>query len=140
MKYRIIFDETKCVACGACAVACADQNEVAFRTVRTEEKAANNAHLFTFLSVGCTHCDDAPCMAACPTNCLYRDEETGFVLLDNTHCIGCGQCREACPIHHPQLVDSKMEKCNGCSERVKHGMMPACVKVCPFGALQLIQD
>ena len=33
-----------------------------------------------------------------------------------------------------------MTKCDGCVERVKLGMKPACVKVCPFGALQLLPE
>ena len=32
-----------------------------------------------------------------------------------------------------------MEKCDGCLTRVKHGLEPACVRVCPFGALQLVE-
>jgi len=33
-----------------------------------------------------------------------------------------------------------MTKCDGCVERVKRGMQPACVKVCPFGALSLVSE
>ncbi len=144
MKYRIIFDRAKCVACGACAVACMDQHDtdVPFRTVLTEEGASGDTPLFAFLSVGCTHCDSAPCISACGAGCLYRDAETGLVLLNSTDCIGCGNCREACPIHHPRIdsASGKMTKCDGCNQRVKHGMKPACVKVCPFGALQLMTE
>ena len=45
MKYTIFFDESKCVDCGACAVACMDQNdtnvtagELPFRTTFTVEE------------------------------------------------------------------------------------------------------
>ena len=33
-----------------------------------------------------------------------------------------------------------MMKCDGCVERVKRGMLPACVKVCPFDALKLYTE
>ena len=139
MKYSITFDESKCVACGACAVACMDQcdTDAAFRTVCTKEGTEGDSPLFTFLSIGCMHCDNAPCIAACGAGCLSRDDETGLVLLDSTNCISCGSCREACPIHHPRIdrASGRMRKCDGCIQRVKVGLKPACVKVCPFGAL-----
>ena len=28
MKYVFVLDESKCVACGACAIACMDQNDI----------------------------------------------------------------------------------------------------------------
>ena len=32
--------------------------------------------------------------------------------------------------------DEKMQKCNLCMERVEAGLEPACVRVCPVGALK----
>ena len=31
-----------------------------------------------------------------------------------------------------------MIKCDGCYVRVHQGMLPACVKACPFGVLKLV--
>ena len=46
----------------------------------------------------------------------------------------------ACPFAAPTYnKEGKMEKCDGCLTRVKHGLEPACVRVCPFGALQLVE-
>ena len=33
-----------------------------------------------------------------------------------------------------------MMKCDGCNERVKQGLEPACVRVCPFDALALATE
>jgi len=142
MGYQILLDESKCIACGACSVACMDQNDIdvaageaPYRTgVVTEADG-----LLRYSSIGCLHCADAPCMAACPVDCLYRDEETGFVLCDEVRCIGCRACAAACPVSHPRFspVDGTMRKCDGCAQRVKSGLLPACVKICPFGALTL---
>ena len=33
-----------------------------------------------------------------------------------------------------------MKKCDACLERQKAGLMPACVKVCPVGALTLLDE
>ena len=145
MKYTIFFDESKCVDCGACAVACMDQNDsnvtagdVPFRTTCTVEQGEH----FSYRSLSCLHCENAPCIAACPTGCIKKDEATGFVLCDNVNCIGCRQCLDACPFAQPCFNGDgkKMTKCDGCVDRVKHGLKPACVKVCPFGALRLVAE
>ena len=36
--------------------------------------------------------------------------------------------------------DGKMVKCDGCNERVKNGMQPACVRACSFGALTCVTE
>lgn len=145
MSYVISFDPERCIACGACAVACMDQNDVLpqegqpalRRAFITEPKDEIQGHLGYF-SAACEHCEDAPCIAACPAGCIYKDGETGFTVFDNANCIGCRSCAMACPHGAPTIgLDGKMLKCNGCNERVKAGLLPACVAVCPFDALSL---
>ena len=87
------------------------------------------------------HCKDPPCVLACPVGCLYKDEATGLTLYDNDNCIGCHSCAMACPFGAPTFnEEGKMEKCDGCFVRVTHGMEPACVRVCPTGALKLYTE
>lgn len=132
----------KCTACGACALACMDQNDIdikagerPFRNVYTLEKA--DGHL-DFYSVSCQHCEDAPCVIGCPSSCLQKDADTGFTLYDNRYCIGCHSCAMACPQGIPTFrKDGKMQKCDACIDRQKAGLLPACVKICPTGALTL---
>lgn len=145
MSYKISFYPERCVACGACAVACMDQNDIQVqdgaqpfrRSYQIDYHADGNPHIGYF-SAACEHCDDAPCIDACPSNCISKDAETGFTVYDNTNCIGCRSCSMACPHGAPVMdLNGKMSKCDGCNERVKAGLSPACVAVCPFDALKL---
>lgn len=144
-RYAIDLDQSKCISCGACAVACMDQNDLdvsrqlPFRNVfdlEAREKAPVEYH---HLSLACLHCVDAPCITGCPSACLRKDPETNFTVFDTTNCIGCHSCAMACPFGVPSFgPDGKMVKCDGCYVRVHHGMLPACVKACPTKALRLV--
>nr|WP_246599746.1 4Fe-4S dicluster domain-containing protein [Gordonibacter massiliensis (ex Traore et al. 2017)] len=52
--------------------------------------------------VGCHHCAEAPCADACPTGCLYTDDEHVGVHPDK--CIGCRNCVLACPYGAVDIV------------------------------------
>lgn len=146
MEYLFLLDTKTCIGCGACAVACMDQNDIApqlgdmpFRKCFTVEHGSSNDARVDYISMGCMHCEDAPCIEGCPSGCLTKDPETGFTVYDNTNCIGCHSCAMACPYAAPCFnTVGKMVKCDGCVERVHHGMKPACVRVCPYKALKLL--
>lgn len=138
-------DMEKCVACGACVAACRDQNdtepEYSYRSVCALEEKQKDGVKYAYVSMACMHCDDAPCIKGCPSGCLKKDVETGLTVFDHTNCIGCHSCAMACPFGAPQFnEENKMVKCDGCVDRIKQGMKPACVKVCPFFALNLFTD
>ena len=144
MDKTLILDVSRCVGCGACVVACQDQNDIfpekgqpAFRRIYQMEDANGAETVIQYFSAGCRHCEDSPCLIGCPTGAIYRDEKTQAVCIDRDRCIGCHSCALACPFGVPRYdADDKMYKCTMCSERVKAGLKPACVKVCPFGALR----
>ena len=148
MKMIFDLDIEKCVGCGACAVACMDQNDrepekgdPLFRCVGNTEFPAVSAKI-RFLSSGCMHCDDASCITACPCN-VFRKDAHGLTVYDNTGCISCHSCLLACPYGAPTFTDvphSKMEKCSGCHVRVENGLLPACVRICPTGALTCMTE
>ena len=148
MKYIFDVDLDKCVNCAACAVACMDQNDIfpecgdmPLRRCFTVEEGHGMNTKMTYMSIGCMHCADAPCISACPVGCLRKDTETGLTVYDNTNCIGCHSCAMACPFGAPSFNrEGKMIKCDGCNERVKFGLEPACVRVCPFDALKLYTE
>lgn len=145
-QYVIDLDMSKCTSCGACAVACMDQNDFVVqegqrprRNIFDLERVENGQVHFHHMSLGCMHCEDAPCINGCPCACLRKDPETGLTVYDTTNCIGCHSCAMACPYGIPSFgTDGKMTKCDGCYVRIHHGMLPACVKACPSGALRLL--
>lgn len=143
MSVRFRFNPKYCVACGACAIACMDQNDIdlargdlPFRQVGVQERTEQP---FRYFSRACMHCPEAPCIPACPKGCLKKNS-LGLTEYDNAACIGCRACFRACPFDAPTFPrEGQMEKCSGCQTRLECGLLPACVRVCPTGALTLEQ-
>ena len=142
MKMIFDLDMDRCCACGACAVACMDQNDIEITEEPPLRKVfameGTNGH--AYISVACMHCEDAPCIVACPVGCLSKDER-GLTVYDSTSCIGCHSCAMACPFGAPTYNRfGKMQKCDGCAERLSHGLEPACVRTCSLGALKVYTE
>lgn len=97
----------------------------------------------------CNHCDDPPCVRACPTQATFVNKTNGIVGMDFHRCIGCRFCMAACPYgarsfnwqdprpyiksYNPQFptrMRGVVEKCNFCGERLALGQEPACVEAC----------
>jgi carbon-monoxide dehydrogenase iron sulfur subunit len=88
------------------------------------------------MPVVCRHCEDAPCMRACISGCLYKDDK-GFVRRRKERCIGCWSCIMACPFGViTRDPDGKIAvKCDRCHKLD----VPACVNACPTKALVLVE-
>lgn len=144
MKKTIYLDKGLCVGCGACVVACMDQNDIypekghpALRRIYSVEKEAFPNAGTRYVSASCRHCEDSPCAMGCPTGAITKDPKTKAVIVDRDLCIGCHSCAETCPFGVPRYdLEEKMQKCNLCTERVEAGLLPACVRICPMGALK----
>ena len=93
-------------------------------------------HQAVLLGDASNHCSDAPCVSICPTGALFRRPD-GIVDFDTSLCIGCKSCMQACPYDALYIdpVDQTAQKCNYCVHRVEVGLEPACVVVCPEGAI-----
>jgi len=124
--------------------------EVPYEKAFTEKSHYHkNEHLHNsgFL-VFCNHCDNPPCVRACPTKATFKRKD-GIVAMDYHRCIGCRFCMAACPYgmrsfnwrdprpfidkatynkEFPTRMRGVVEKCNFCVERLAKGLQPACVE------------
>lgn len=101
----------------------------------------------TEFAVLCNHCDNPPCVRACPTKATFKIKANGIVAMDYHRCIGCRFCMAACPYgsrsfnwedprpyikrynpDFPTRMRGVVEKCNFCAERLALGLEPACVE------------
>ncbi len=140
MRLGFVIDQTKCIGCHACTVACKSENGVplgSFRTwVKYIEKGSFPDTSRYFSVLRCNQCDDAPCIEICPTNALFRRKD-GIVDFDNQACIGCKSCMQACP-YDALYIDPLTQtaaKCHFCAHRTEIGLAPACAVVCPTQAI-----
>ena len=140
-KYGFVIDPTRCIDCRACLVACRAENHVPLNHTRIWVYDQGVQGTFPnlsqqFVPYNCMHCDEPPCVEACPSQATYKRPEDGIVVIDQEACIGCGLCVQACPYHVRYLnpETGKADKCNACLQRVERGEAPACVATCGGGA------
>ena len=135
-----LIDQSKCIGCHACSVACKSENSVPLGVNRTYVKAVD-VGIFpqvrrNFQVTRCNQCLNPPCVAICPTGAMFQRPD-GIVDFDKSICIGCKACMAACPYDaifiNPD--DHTAEKCNFCAHRIDVGLEPACVSVCPTEAI-----
>lgn len=159
--YSMAIDIEKCIGCGLCVEACSKENDVPDGHFRTwieryvvhkdgtvsitspdggihgfsDDVPAENVEKAFFVPKLCNHCDDSPCTQVCPVGATFRSDD-GVILVDYDWCVGCRYCIQACPYGSRFWNPKKhtADKCTLCYHRIKKGMLPACVEVCPVGA------
>ncbi len=118
-KYGMVIDLHQCVGCGACALACKNENNT--RT-RDEGQSYNWADFLmktegnfpevkaTTIPVLCNHCTYAFCVEACPVTpkAMFKAEDN-TTLHNQARCIGCRLCQEACPYSQFELDEGSLK-------------------------------
>jgi Fe-S-cluster-containing dehydrogenase component len=105
------------------------------------ERPGYRIHVESFrarpVPVACQQCEEPACVAACPTGAVHRNAAGKPVLVDDTKCIGCSLCVQACPFGMMTMIpEGKVAmKCDLCVRRLAKGLQPACVSSCPTRAL-----
>ncbi|MEA3411959.1 MAG: 4Fe-4S dicluster domain-containing protein [Pseudomonadota bacterium] len=166
---------SKCKGYRDCVDACVDENNLGrdMRYIHVLEMDQGSQNLHTadryyeheqvpvkdkyYLPIQCMHCDDPPCVKACPVEATWMEPD-GIVVVDYDWCIGCRYCMTACPYEarHFNWGDPKLsgaainldthylgnrprpkgvvEKCHFCIQRTRENRQPACQEACPTGA------
>ncbi|EKO3403039.1 4Fe-4S dicluster domain-containing protein [Vibrio fluvialis] len=144
-RYAMLIDLRKCVGCQACTVGCSVENQMPIGQFRTTVKqyevtlmdgsqATQQVKAFTLPRL-CNHCDNPPCVAVCPVQATFQRED-GIVMVDNSRCVACAYCVQACPYDARVINEHTLtaDKCTFCAHRLEQGLLPACVETCVGGA------
>lgn len=144
-KVRIEYNKNTCIGCGACQIACKEQNglmEGEFKRLVTfcTRETGTGKVLYPY-SFSCNHCNNPKCTAVCPTGAMHKTKE-GTVLHDDSLCIACGRCYWACPFGEVSISrrTGMTQKCDNCLQRRKDGKLPKCVSFCSTGSLRLVEE
>ena len=164
MPKTFFIDTSRCTACRGCQVACKEWNELPanktkqtgthqnppdlnpnnYKVVRFSEHLDGDTIRWYFFPDQCRHCIDPPCVAVggdLVDGAIIHDTKTGAVIYtDKTRQLSEAdfeEIRDACPYNIPRRdpATGKISKCTMCVERLVRGLLPACVKVCPTGAM-----
>ena len=148
-RKRLVLRVERCLGCKGCEIACAvahsksgkledimKNGEVAFYRIHVEA-AGGKA-----IPIHCNQCEDAACVAACPTGALHRKPGETSVFTNDDRCIGCHMCVAACPfgVITVNRQGKGVLKCDLCATRLAEGKEPACVVACATRALQFVLD
>jgi formate dehydrogenase iron-sulfur subunit len=153
-------DTTRCTACRGCQMACKNWNQNGasatknigshqnpldldgntFKLVRFSEVADNGRVAWYFFADQCRHCLEPPCKDAIEgyaSDGVVQDEATGAVVyLEKAKSAPFDEVKNSCPYDIPRKgADGRFVKCTMCIDRVSNGLIPACVKICPTGAM-----
>ena len=153
-------DTTRCTACRGCQVACKNWNQNGasmtkntgnhqnppdfdgntFKLVRFSEVEADGKVAWYFFADQCRHCLEPPCKDAIGgyvSDGAIQDDATGAVYYtEKAKEAPFDEVRSSCPYDIPrQAADGRLVKCTMCIDRVSNGLIPACVKICPTGAM-----
>ncbi|MEM1995065.1 MAG: 4Fe-4S dicluster domain-containing protein [Nitrososphaerales archaeon] len=153
VQYGFFFDQSRCIGCRACAVACKDWNDLPegpvkwLRIYEYEKGAFPNVRVH-YHFIPCFHCENPICIDASSARGIYKEEKYGAVLIDPDKATKLRDAAAACPygsiVFESDASDAKASKCTMCIDRLEEGLLPVCVAACPtraldFGPLETLQ-
>jgi Fe-S-cluster-containing dehydrogenase component len=139
VQYGFFIDQSRCIGCNACTIACMQWHDILPGSVRWmrvhqwEKGVFPNVRLH-MLPVMCYHCENPVCAKSCPHGAIQKEEKYGAVLVKPDRCQGSRKCWQVCPYGAPQFEGDgpgkKMSKCTMCIDRLEQGLKPICVLSC----------
>lgn len=145
MNKFIVADVGKCIGCHVCEIACVTAHHQDDWPQQRRDFIPRIHVVFRgheSCATTCRHCNDAPCVASCPTQALYFTNNS--IQFKQTACIGCKNCAIACPFGAIEMVAANDEapqlaqKCDLCCQHPSG--QQACVASCPTQALSLVDE
>jgi len=159
-RWVMVIDLAKCDGCGDCTKACNKMHYVPpmQEWIKVYEVADNPTAGEYYMPRPCMHCDNPPCVRACPVGATYKRTD-GVVMQDNDRCIGCRECIAQCPYsarsfnwaepphtaeelaasYSPEHMyphrKGTIEKCGFCPHMLREGQLPVCASACTMGAV-----
>lgn len=157
MNRFIVAEPSRCIGCRTCEIACVlahaepgGLSGLSTTTFAPRLRVIKSLDIST--PVTCHHCDDAPCVNACPSGAIVYRQNT--VQVEQERCLGCKTCVIACPFGAMEVVTVPAEqrfagvrvalgvkaeahKCDLCIDRAAG---PACISVCPTDALHIMDE
>lgn len=157
MNRFIVAEPSWCIGCRTCEIACAVAHDggagvsgLKAGTFAPRLRVIKSMNVST--AVTCHHCEDAPCVNACPSNAIVYKQHS--VQVEQERCLGCKTCVVACPFGAMEVVTvpatrqfagvavalgvkAEAQKCDLCIDRADG---PACIAVCPTDALHLMDE
>lgn len=144
MNKFVVADSSRCIGCRTCEIACSlahDSQSLVAGRFSPRLNVVKTAAIT--LPVICHQCENAACANVCPAGAIRYDNDS--VQVRQSLCIGCKACTLACPFGVIGMRDVPLAegahravayKCDVCEGREQG---PACVEVCPTGALTLMR-
>ena len=158
-KKVFVIDIARCNGCHNCQIVCKDEHvgndwspiakpqpdigqfwlDLTERVRGTvpKVKVAYRPHL-------CMHCDDAPCIAACPVEGALYQREDGLVIIDTAQVHRLPALRGRLPVRGVIFFNEDLnlaQKCTGCAHLLDDGWAePRCADACPTKALRIMDE
>jgi NAD(P)H-nitrite reductase large subunit/Fe-S-cluster-containing hydrogenase component 2 len=135
----LIFNRERCLACRACELACSVAHSGSGRLEAAIAEALPPKRRVTIAAgkngvdaLRCEQCAEPLCAFSCKSGALHRDPISGWIVLEESRCVGCFMCMMVCPHGiRPDPATDRVVRCDVCLGRET----PACVAACPTGAL-----
>ena len=155
-----VIDISICNGCYCCQIACKDEHVANDWTPYAKPQPDTGQfwlklHEFVrgtvpkvkmhYLPVLCMHCDEAPCIPACPIEGAIYKRDDGLVVIDPVKCTGCKGCVDSCPYHAIYFNEDLniAQKCTGCAHLLDGDYpikVPRCFDACPTEALKFGEE
>jgi len=144
-QYGFFFDQSRCIGCRACSIACKDWNNIDVGPVKWMRVFETESGTFPSVSenilvVPCFHCQNPVCVAKA-AGAMFKEAKYGAVLIDPelANSSALRDAANACPygaiVFDSDSSTANASKCTMCIDRLEQNKLPACVESCPLRAL-----